>query len=115
MASLQDYKFLSIDWEMTPEDAVTLYLEWGNNPRKGRCVAVRSKKDVSFYFVVDNWGLRPKLYLIKRNFEMAEELLVMDLPDDLVCSFKRQHGDLKGMYPITPEIRIWLENQMSGQ
>src|SRR6056297_521516 len=40
----------SIVWSMTPEEAVTLYLEWGNNWAHGR--VVRSKEDVSNYFVV---------------------------------------------------------------
>ena len=35
-----------IDWDMTPEDAVTLYLEWGNNPATGKH-RIRSKNDVS--------------------------------------------------------------------
>ena len=40
-----------IDWEMTPEEAVTLYLEWGNNWVNGKR-RIRSPKDVSFYFIV---------------------------------------------------------------
>ena len=32
----------NIDWEMTPEEAVTLYLEWGNNWSHGKMV--RSKE-----------------------------------------------------------------------
>jgi hypothetical protein len=32
----------SIDWEMTPEEAVRLYLEWGNNWARGNYV-IRSK------------------------------------------------------------------------
>ena len=31
MGQLRAYKDLIIDWEMTPEDAVAIYLEWGNN------------------------------------------------------------------------------------
>lgn len=36
-----------IDWDMTPEEAVTLYLEWGNNWAHGKYV-IRSKNDVSY-------------------------------------------------------------------
>ena len=39
----------SIDWEMTPEEAVRLYLEWGNNWSQGN-VFIRSKDDISHYF-----------------------------------------------------------------
>ncbi len=33
-----------IDWDMTPEEAVRLYLEWGNNWVRGNYV-IRSKND----------------------------------------------------------------------
>jgi hypothetical protein len=35
----------AIDWDMTPEEAVRLYLEWGNNWARGNYV-IRSKGDV---------------------------------------------------------------------
>ena len=41
----------AIDWEMTPEEAIRLYLEWGNNWAGGNYV-IRSKNDVTHYFVV---------------------------------------------------------------
>ena len=31
MASLKDFSTLDISWDLTPEHAVTMYLEWGNN------------------------------------------------------------------------------------
>ena len=36
-----------IDWDMGPEDAVTMYLEWGNNPALGNR-RIRSKDDISW-------------------------------------------------------------------
>ena len=52
MGRLREYKDLLIDWEMTPEDAVAIYLEWGNNGyRGGYQYAVRGKGDHSHYFV----------------------------------------------------------------
>ena len=56
------------DWEMTPEEAVTLYLEWGNNWSHDKKM-VKSKDDVSHYFVVNTWEDPPVIYLIKRNSE----------------------------------------------
>ena len=44
-----------IDWNLTPEMAVTLYLEWGNNDWRSEHPPVRSKSDVATYFVVDAW------------------------------------------------------------
>lgn len=53
MTNLLDYKTLDIDWDLTPEDAVTMYLEWGNNNWHADRPPVRSKTDESVYFVVD--------------------------------------------------------------
>jgi len=50
-----------IDWDMTPEEAVTLYLEWGNSWSHGKSL-VRSKDDVSYYFVVNTWEVPPKIF-----------------------------------------------------
>ncbi len=113
MASLKDYSHLPIDWEMTPEEAVTLYLEWGNNWRKGERLPVWSKEDYSNYFVVNTWEGKPVLYLIQRNSEEARELVRLDLPPILGEDFMRHVGGQKGVYPITPEIKSWLEKEMS--
>ncbi len=53
----------AIDWDMTPEEAVRLYLEWGNNWAGGNYV-IRSKDDTTHYFVVNTWKDTPIVYLI---------------------------------------------------
>jgi hypothetical protein len=45
-----------INWDMTPEEAVRLYLEWGNNWARGDGYVVRSKADYTTYFVVNCWA-----------------------------------------------------------
>jgi hypothetical protein len=102
-----------INWEMTPEEAVTLYLEWGNNWTHGKHL-VRSKKDVSVYFVVNTWDDPPNLYLIRRNSDEAEELARAELPSPLRDRFLDQVGHKKGVYAISPEIRAWLEESLQG-
>ena len=42
------------DWDMIPEEAVTLYLEWGNSWTHGRSL-IKSKDEVSHYFAVNIW------------------------------------------------------------
>ena len=82
----------SIDWEMTPEEAVRLYLEWGNNWARGNYV-VRSKDDVSHYFVVNTWKDEPVIYFIRRNSDEAVELAEMEdarRPKKTVYAFQRQ-------------------------
>ncbi len=102
-----------IDWDMTPEEAVTRYLEWGNNWSHGKNL-VRSKDDVSHYFVVNTWEEKPKIYLIRRNSDGSSELASLDLPEDLGRRFLDHVGHRKGVYAITGEIRAWLEELLSG-
>ena len=71
---------------MTPEEAVTLYLEWGNNWSHGKHL-VRSKKDISYYFVINTWDDPPKIYLVKRNSEESVELAIIDIPEFLKIPF----------------------------
>ena len=101
----------SIDWDMTPEEAVTLYLEWGNNWAHGK--VVRSKDDVSHYFVVNNWKEEPIIYLIKRNSEEAVELAAFNMPEHIKQSFLNSVSELKGVYPVTGEVKKWLKEMLS--
>lgn len=101
----------SIDWEMTPEEAVRLYLEWGNNWARGNYV-IRSKKDVSYYFVVNTWGGEPKIYLIRRNSDDAEELAEIQMPEKLKERFMERIGYNKGVYSIEGEVKNWLKQEL---
>lgn len=102
-----------INWEMTPEEAVTLYLEWGNNWTHGKNF-VRSKNDVSHYFLVNTWDDPPHVYLVRRNSDRAEDLARINLPADLGERFLEQWGHKKGVYAINEEIRAWLEEELHG-
>jgi len=101
----------SIDWEMTPEEAVTLYLEWGNNWAHGNYV-IRSKNDVSYYFVVYAWEDPPVIYLIKRNSESAEEIAMISLPEGIKSRFLDSTGHNKGVFAIEGEVKQWLKSQL---
>ncbi|MGE4298197.1 MAG: DVU0772 family protein [Desulfovibrionaceae bacterium] len=114
MGQLTQFNNLDIDWDMTPEMAVTLYLEWGNNCWTTPHPPVRSKDDYSNYFVVYAWEGTPKVMLIRRNSECAEELATLELPDPLVRQFKHEFGKLKGVFEPTPEIKDWLKQQMEN-
>ena len=111
MLSLEDIKNNSelinaIDWDMTPEEAVTLYLEWGNNWSHGRMV--KSKKDVSYYFVVNTWETPPRIYLIRRDMELAEEMAAVDIPDEYRERFLKAVGHHPGVYSLGEELKRWL-------
>ncbi len=100
-----------IDWDMTPEEAVRLYLEWGNNWAGGNYV-VLSKNDVSHYFIVNTWEEIPKVYLVKRNSENAEELAEIELPKNLQKRFLDSVGHLKGVYSIEGDVKKWLKKEL---
>ena len=101
----------AIDWEMTPEEAVTRYLEWGNNWSHGDMI--KSKNDVSLYFVVYNWEASPRILLIKRNSDEAVELASIDMPKELKTSFLKSVNNNKGVYAVSGEVREWLESQLN--
>ena len=101
-----------IDWEMTPEDAVILYLEWGNNNCTSGRYAIRSKKDVSYYFVVNTWKKTPKIFLVKRNSDEAKELAEFEMPEDVKKNFLDHMGNLKGVYSVKGDVKRWLQNEL---
>ena len=78
MPDLKDFALCNIDWNLTPEHAVTMYLEWGNNDWHAEYPPVRSKEDVSHYFVVDSWQDPPVVRLVRRNSERAERAHAAD-------------------------------------
>jgi hypothetical protein len=104
----------AIDWDMTPEEAVTLYLEWGNNWSHGKHL-IRSKNDVSYYFVINTWDEPPRIYLIRRNSEEAVDLALIHMPQNLRDEFLDSVAHRKGVYPINRQIRDWLEEELYGQ
>ncbi len=102
-----------IDWDMTPEEAVRLYLEWGNNWARGNYV-VRSKDDVTHYFVVNTWKKNPIIFLVRRNSELAEELAEIRMPQDLETKYISENGRLKGVYAISGDVKKWLQNELNA-
>ncbi len=98
----------AIDWDMTHEEAVRLYLEWGNNWARGNYV-IRSKEDVSLYFVINTWDGDPVIYLIRRNSEQAEELAKIVPPKAIGDRFMESIGHNRGVYSLTEDVKEWLK------
>ena len=101
-----------IDWDMTPEEAVRLYLEWGNNWASGNYV-IRSKDDETVYFVVSTWKESPVVYLIRRNSEEAKEVAAIKMPESVKHQFMKENGNLKGVYAVEGVVRDWLKKELS--
>ena len=102
-----------IDWDMTPEEAVRLYLEWGNNWTRGNYV-IRSKDDVAHYFVVNTWKKEPVIYLVRRSSEEAEELAEIRMPQNLKDAYMKENGSLKGVYAVEGDVRDWLKQELDA-
>ena len=92
---------------MTPEEAVKLYLEWGNNSSSGNNV-IKSKDDISYYFVLYSWDEKPVIYLIRSNSEEAKELAVIEPPDSLLSCYQN------GVFAVDGEIRSWLKEELDA-
>ena len=60
---------------------------------------VKSKDDVSYYFVVYYWETGPELHLVRRDTDGAEELAIIQLPDELAQKFVQDWGGHKGSTP----------------
>ncbi|HMK49278.1 MAG TPA: hypothetical protein VK435_04440 [Thermodesulfovibrionales bacterium] len=100
-----------IDWEMTPDMAVRMYLEWGNIWAHGdRRHVVRSKSDYSVYFVVYCWERPYSIHLFKRNSEDAVELAKIPLPE----RFENTVCRLKGVYAVEGELKEWLRRELDA-
>ena len=115
MMKLEDIKknldlINDIDWEMTPEMAVTTYLEWGNNPALGKNI-IRSKRDSSTYFAINTWH-EPIIYLIRRNIEDGVELATIKMPKGIESRFLESVGHNKGVYSIEGEVKDWLKEKL---
>ncbi|MBW1735696.1 MAG: hypothetical protein JRJ09_16255 [Deltaproteobacteria bacterium] len=101
----------SIDWEMTPEEAVRLYLEWGNNWSRGYRM-VRSKSDETYYFVLNTWEDIPTIFFIRRDYEGAEELARVEMPQELKERFQPSENLARGVFAVDGELREWLRDEL---
>ena len=102
-----------IDWDMTPEKAVSLYLEWGNSWNHGKYM-IRSKDDVAYYFVVYAWDGPPVIHLVRRSTEEAVELAEIGMPPDVLARFLEEWGGHKGLYGLTADLRAWLQKELGA-
>jgi hypothetical protein len=113
MLSLEDLKQEAdlvdeIDWDLGPEEAVKLYLEWGNTDWGSGKNVIRSASDYSTYFVVNCWRKPFYIYLIRRNSKEAIELAQFELPSQ----FEKDVCELKGVYGLDQDLKAWLKREL---
>lgn len=101
-----------INWDMIHEDAVTMFLEWGNNNwHDAMRPPVRGTDDYSIYFVIDTWE-EPKVVLMKMTKHGSTTLCEKRLPENMAKRYLESIGGLKGIHELSPEIKQWLEKEL---
>ncbi|WP_027184758.1 DVU0772 family protein [Desulfovibrio inopinatus] len=101
-----------VNWDMVHEDAVTMYLEWGNNNFHDLVRRpVVSRDEYSIYFVVNTWD-EPKVVLMKMNNYGSTTLCEKKLPADMGKRFMEQNGELRGIFELNDEVKDWLMKEL---
>ena len=98
-----------IDWSMTPEKAIDMYLEWGAGWTRGNDF-VSSKNDESIYFVIFDWEDPPQVTLIQRNMREAIEIAKVHVPKDIFLRACLEDGSRPGVgvHRLNKELNNWV-------
>ena len=108
----KNYNLLnSVDWEMTPEEAIALHLEWGPL-RSQSYYNSRDNDNETVYFVINTWKNPPILTLVRRKGFDSEELGNFSLPKPLETEFLKDIGKYKGVYAVEGNVRDWLKKEL---
>ncbi len=102
-----------IDWTMTPEKAIDMYLEWGAGWTRGNEFA-RSGEEESIYFVIYDWERPPMVTLLRRNSKEVEEIAKVEVPEDLIKASIEEAGLRPGVgvYPLNRALKEWLSKEL---
>lgn len=101
-----------INWDMIHEDAVTMFLEWGNNNwHDAMRLPVRGTDDFSIYFVIDTWE-EPRVVLMKMTKYGSTTLCEKRIPEDMAKRYIESIGGIKGIHELSPEIKQWIEKEL---
>ena len=105
----------AIDWGMTPEKAVEMYLEWGTGWVRGNDF-VSSADDESIYFVLYDWIDPPRATLIRRTVDGAEEIASVEVPKELFVASVDEDGRLPGgtVHPPNRALKEWLGQRLGA-
>lgn len=108
-----DQKITPIDWEMNPALSFGTFESWGGRER------VRNNQECVYYFFVDNWGDKPRLYLMERAVKHAKILAEIAAPGQLIEACVEEQGTssiFEKSYAIDENIKKWLiENVLDGE
>ena len=104
-----------IDWSMTPEKAIEMYLEWGTGWRRGNDF-VSTMGQESIYFVLYDWLTPRRVTLIRRTTAGAEEIAEVEVPQDLFMQAWKEDGDRPGVgvHSLNHELKEWVCRTLDG-
>jgi len=105
-----------IDWDMTPEKAIEMYLEWGTGWIRGHDF-VSSADQESVYFVLYDWENEPsRVTLVRRSVEGAEEIAKVEVPDALFIEAYKEDGYRPGVgvHPLNAPLKEWVCNELGN-
>lgn len=103
----------NVDWEMTPEEAIALHLEWGPL-RDLSYYNSRDANNETIYFVVNTWKTPPLVSLVRRKGFDSEDLVTFNLPERLEKTFMESVGYNKGVFAVEGEVKEWLKEQLAN-
>lgn len=108
----KDYDLVnSVNWEMTPEEAIALHLEWG--PLRSQAYYnSRDNDNETVYFVINTWKNPPILTLVRRKGFDSEDVGTFRLPANLEKEFMDGIGKYKGVYAVDGKVRDWLKKEL---
>lgn len=104
-----------IDWDMTQEKAIEMYLEWGTGWIRGNDFVSKMGQE-SYYFVLYDWLRPPRVTLIRRTTAGADEIAEVEVPEDLFMKAWREDGDRPGVgvHPLNRELKEWVRLAVGG-
>ena len=103
-----------VDWTMTPEKAIDMYLEWGSGWTRGHDFVSHHGQE-AIYFVLYDWE-GPQATLIRRNMAGAEEIAQVAVPRDLFEEACREDGYRPGVgvHALNEAMKEWLCTAIDG-
>lgn len=99
----------TIEWDMTPDLAFCTF------SAKGLREELRKGDERVCYFFIDNWGNRPRLYLMERGTRYVHILAEITAPVDLLVNCIVHQGatpSARDNFPIDPTIKAWLRTNV---
>lgn len=106
---LSDSTTATIEWDMTPDLAFCTF------SAKGLREELTNTDERICYFFIDNWGDKPKLYLMERGVRHVHILAEVKAPLEMLQQcILRQGGTLtsRDNYCVDPALQQWLQAEV---